>query len=89
MNRPDWDEYFFAIAQTVSSRSTCYRNKVGAVIVKDKEIISTGYNGAPSYQKNCLEMGFCYRDKNNILSGTEDINKLANSMENMVKLYKI
>jgi len=39
MNRPDWDEYFFAIAQTVSSRSTCYRNKVGAVIVKDKEII--------------------------------------------------
>jgi len=70
MNRPDWDEYFFAIAQTVSSRSTCYRNKVGAVIVKDKEIISTGYNGAPSYQKNCLEMGFCYRDKNNILSGT-------------------
>jgi len=70
MNRPGWDEYFLEIAKTVSSRSTCFRNKVGAVIVKDKEIISTGYNGAPSYQKNCLEIGYCYRNKNNIVSGT-------------------
>lgn len=68
--RPTWDEYFIQIAETVSKRSTCYRNKVGAVIVKDKEIISTGYNGAPSYQKNCLEIGYCYRDKHNIKSGT-------------------
>ncbi|MFN3411121.1 MAG: deoxycytidylate deaminase [Exilispira sp.] len=70
MSRPSWDEYFIEIAKTVSSRSTCFRNKVGAVIVKDKEIISTGYNGAPSYQKNCLEIGYCYRNRNNITSGT-------------------
>ncbi len=69
MTRPTWDEYFFEIAKAVSSRSTCFRNKVGAVIVKDKEIISTGYNGAPSYQKNCQELGYCYRDKNKIPSG--------------------
>lgn len=70
MDRPSWDEYFLDIAKTVSTRSTCFRNKVGAVIIKDKEIISTGYNGAPSYQKNCLEIGYCYRNKNNISSGT-------------------
>ncbi len=67
--RPSWDQYFFEIAKAVATRSTCFRNKVGAVIVKDKEIISTGYNGAPSYQKNCLEIGYCFRNKNNIASG--------------------
>ncbi len=68
--RPSWDEYFLNIAKTVSSRSTCFRTKVGAVIVKNKDIISTGYNGAPTHQKNCLEIGFCYRNKNSITSGT-------------------
>ncbi|MCX8058442.1 MAG: dCMP deaminase family protein [Spirochaetes bacterium] len=69
--RPSWDEYFLSIAKAVSSRSTCFRNKVGAVIVKNKEIVSTGYNGAPTYQKNCLEIGNCYRNVNNIESGTQ------------------
>ena len=69
--RPDWDEYFLDIAKSVASRSSCIRNKVGAVIVKNKAIISTGYNGAPQYQKNCLEIGFCYRNKNGIKSGTQ------------------
>lgn len=69
--RPSWDEYFLNIAQVVSTRSSCYRSQCGAVIVKDKAILSTGYNGAPSYQKNCREIGFCYRNKNNILSGTQ------------------
>jgi len=69
--RPTWDQYFLNIAKVVSERSSCLRNKVGAVIVRNKDIISTGYNGAPQYQKNCLEIGFCYRDKNNIKSGTQ------------------
>jgi dCMP deaminase len=71
IKRPSWDEYFLAIARTVSTRSTCFRNKVGAVIVKNKEIISTGYNGAPTYQKNCLELGNCYRNLHSIPSGTQ------------------
>jgi dCMP deaminase len=69
--RSDWDEYFLDIAKSVASRSSCIRNKVGAVIVKNKAIISTGYNGAPQYQKNCMEIGFCYRNKNDIKSGTQ------------------
>jgi dCMP deaminase len=69
--RPDWDEYFLDIAKSVASRSSCIRNKVGAVIVRNKAIISTGYNGSPQYQRNCIEIGFCYRNKNNIKSGTQ------------------
>jgi dCMP deaminase len=71
MKRPGWDEYFLNIAKVVAGRSSCLRRKVGAVIVHDKDIVSTGYNGAPQYQKNCLEIGFCYRDKYGILSGTQ------------------
>ncbi len=71
MDRPDWDEYFINIAKVVSERSSCLRNKVGAVIVKNHDIISTGYNGAPQFQKNCLEIGYCYRNNNNIKSGTQ------------------
>jgi len=69
--RPNWDEYFINIAKVVAERSSCLRNHVGAVIVRDKDIISTGYNGAPKYQKNCLEMGICYRNSHNIPSGTQ------------------
>jgi len=69
--RPGWDDYFINIAKAVSERSSCLRNKVGAVIARNKDIISTGYNGAPQYQKNCLEIGYCYRNKNNIQSGTQ------------------
>lgn len=71
MVRPDWDQYFLRIALVVAERSSCLRNHVGAVIVRDKDIISTGYNGAPQFQKNCLEIGECYRNKNNITSGTQ------------------
>jgi dCMP deaminase len=71
MSRPGWDAYFLNIAKVVAERSSCLRNHVGAVIVRDKDIISTGYNGSPQYQKNCLEIGYCYRNKNNILSGTQ------------------
>jgi dCMP deaminase len=69
--RKSWDEYFLDIADMVATRSTCFRNKVGAVIVRDKVIVSTGYNGAPTNQPNCLEIGYCYRDRYKIKSGTQ------------------
>ncbi|WP_202707383.1 deoxycytidylate deaminase [Sporosalibacterium faouarense] len=66
--RPSWDEYFMEIVQVVKKRSTCLRRQVGALIVKDKRILSTGYNGAPTGLKHCSETG-CLRDKMNIPSG--------------------
>lgn len=68
MSRPSWDEYFMEITQLVSKRSTCLRRKVGAVIVKDKKILTTGYNGAPRGLPHCLEIG-CLREKYKIISG--------------------
>ena len=67
--RPDIDEYFLKIASVVAERSTCRRHHVGAVGVKDKHILATGYNGAPFGLKDCLELG-CLRDEMNIPSGT-------------------
>lgn len=55
--RPDWHEYFINIAEEVAQRSTCPRAKVGAVIVKDHRIISTGYNGAPAGEPHCSDEG--------------------------------
>jgi dCMP deaminase len=66
--RPSWDEYFMAIAELAATRSTCLRRQVGAVIVKDKKILATGYNGAPAGLKHCLDIG-CLRDKLKIPSG--------------------
>ncbi len=69
--RPSWDEYFINIAKVVSSRSSCLRKKVGAVIVDQfNKIKATGYNGTPHGIESCLERGFCYREANNIKSGT-------------------
>jgi len=67
--RPDSDEYFLKIASVVAERSTCRRHHIGAVAVKNKHILATGYNGAPSGFKDCLELG-CLRDEMNIPSGT-------------------
>lgn len=66
--RPSWDSYFMEIAHVVAKRSTCLRRQVGAVIVKDKRIITTGYNGAPTGIAHCEEVG-CLRDELNIPSG--------------------
>lgn len=66
--RPSWDEYFMEVAQLVAKRSTCLRRNVGAVLVKDKRILATGYNGAPRGLKHCLDIG-CIRQKLNIPSG--------------------
>jgi dCMP deaminase len=67
--RPTWDEYFLKMAYLVAERSTCLRHHVGAVIVKDNHVISTGYNGAAAGVKDCLELG-CLRDQLGIASGT-------------------
>ncbi len=67
--RPRIDIYFLNIASVVATRSTCLRNHVGSVIVKNKRILSTGYNGAPSGMEHCLDIG-CVRDLENIPSGT-------------------
>jgi dCMP deaminase len=69
MQRPDNDTYFMRMAELVASRSTCLRRNVGAVIVKEKRILTTGYNGAPKGLKHCEEVG-CVRLENNIESGT-------------------
>ncbi len=68
LTRPDIDEYFLKIASVIAERSTCRRHHVGAVAVRDKHILATGYNGAPSGAKDCLELG-CLRDELNIPSG--------------------
>ncbi len=69
LTRPDIDDYFLKIASVVAERSTCRRHHVGAVAVRNKHILATGYNGAPSGFKDCLELG-CLRDGLNIPSGT-------------------
>lgn len=66
--RPSWETYFMDIAIQVATRSTCIRRSVGALIVKDKRILATGYNGAPSGLSHCLDTG-CLRERMNVNSG--------------------
>ena len=68
MSRPSLDEYFLKLAAVVAERSTCRRRHVGAVAVRNKHILVTGYNGAPAGSVDCLTLG-CLRDENNIPSG--------------------
>lgn len=68
-NRPSKDEYYINIAKAVLERSTCIRRKYGAVLVKDDEIIATGYNGAPRGETNCCDIGYCEREKQNVPKG--------------------
>jgi dCMP deaminase len=68
MERPSWDDYFMAIAAEVARRSTCLRRQVGAVLVVEKRILATGYNGAPSGVPHCLETG-CLRQQMAVPSG--------------------
>ncbi len=69
MERPDNDTYFMRMAELVSTRATCLRRSVGAVIVKEKRVLTTGYNGSPRGLRHCKEVG-CVRDELNIPSGT-------------------
>jgi dCMP deaminase len=66
--RPSWEAYFMEITTLVAKRSTCIRRAVGAIIVKDKRVLSTGYNGAPTAIRHCIEVG-CLRDQMNVASG--------------------
>jgi len=67
-NRPSYDEYFMEMAHVVSKRSTCLRRKVGAILVKDRHILSTGYNGAPKGLSHCIDVG-CIRQDMSVRSG--------------------
>jgi dCMP deaminase len=66
--RPSWDDYFLGITRAVASRSTCLRRHVGAIVVRDKRILTTGYNGAPAGLQHCSQAG-CMRDQLGIPSG--------------------
>lgn len=66
--RPSWDEYFVKIALTVAERATCLRRRVGAILVRDRRILATGYNGAPRGLAHCGEVG-CLRAERNVPSG--------------------
>jgi len=84
MRRPDIDEYFLKIASVVAERSTCRRHHVGAVAVRDKHILSTGYNGAAAGIKDCLELG-CLRDEMNVPSGTRhEICRAIHAEQNVI-----
>ncbi len=67
-DRPSWDDYFMSITAAVAARTTCRRQKVGAVLVREKRLLTTGYNGAPTGFRHCLEQG-CLREQAGIQSG--------------------
>ncbi len=69
MSRIDKENYYLDIAESVLERSTCLRNMLGALIVRNDEIIATGYNGAPRGRSNCIDLGYCIRDRLSIPSG--------------------
>lgn len=68
MERPDWDEYFMEMAELAARRATCLRRKVGAVLVKNKKVLATGYNGAPMDIEHCETTG-CLREEMQVPSG--------------------
>jgi dCMP deaminase len=71
MERRDKNNYYLDIAETVLERGTCLRRNYGSIIVKNDEIISTGYTGAPRGRKNCSDIGFCRREQLNVPRGTQ------------------
>ena len=82
--RSNIDEYFLKIASVVAERSTCRRHHIGAIAVRDKHILSTGYNGAPSGQIDCLTLG-CLRDDLNIPSGERhEICRAVHAEQNVI-----
>ncbi len=82
--RPEIDEYFLKIASVVAERSTCRRHHIGAIAVRDKHILTTGYSGAPAGAKDCLELG-CLRDELGIASGTrQEICRAIHAEQNVI-----
>jgi dCMP deaminase len=85
MNRPSWDEYFMQITQLVASRATCLRRKVGAILVRDKRILTTGYNGPPAGLPHCDELGGCLRDKMEVASGERhELSRAVHAEQNAI-----
>lgn len=86
MTRPTWDKYFMDIAVLVASRATCLRRKVGAVLVKNKRILATGYNGPPRGLKHCNERpGGCLREQNHVPSGERhEISRAVHAEQNAI-----
>ncbi|MFH0790648.1 MAG: cytidine/deoxycytidylate deaminase family protein [Candidatus Omnitrophota bacterium] len=83
-NRPSWDEYFIEVAHLVAKRSTCLRRHVGAVAVRDKRILATGYNGAPSGLAHCENVG-CIRQRMKIPSGErQELCRALHAEQNVV-----
>ena len=83
--RPSWDEYFMQITELVATRSTCLRRKVGAIIVKNKRILTTGYNGPPEGLKHCDQLGGCLRDKLDIPSGErQELSRAVHAEQNAI-----
>ncbi len=76
-DRPSWDEYFLRVAKVVSTRSTCPRRSVGAVLVRDRQILSTGYNGAPRGLPHCSEEGCLMRDGHCVRASHAEMNAIA------------
>ncbi|MBI3931192.1 MAG: dCMP deaminase family protein [Chloroflexi bacterium] len=84
LDRIDTDEYFLKMASVVAERSTCRRHNIGAVAVRDKHILATGYNGAPAGLKDCLELG-CLRDELGIPSGERhEICRAVHAEQNVI-----
>lgn len=82
--RPSWNEYFLEMAKLVAQRSTCLRRHVGAVAVRDKRILATGYNGAPSGLPHCIDIG-CLREKLNIPSGQrQELCRAVHAEQNVI-----
>lgn len=85
MQRPSWDTYFMQITHLVAQRATCLRRKVGAILVKDKRILSTGYNGPPAGLPHCDELGGCLRDKLGVPSGERhEISRAVHAEQNAI-----
>ncbi len=94
--RPSKDRYYLNIAKQIAERSTCFRNKGGAIIVRDDQIVAAGYIGAPRKTKDCVERGECLREKLNIPSGQRyelcrsvhaEMNAIINAARAGVSLY--
>lgn len=82
--RINWNDYFMEFAELASKRSTCRRH-VGAVLVRDNQLLSTGYNGSPKGIKHCSEIGGCIRERNNIKSGTcQEICRAVHAEQNAI-----
>jgi len=83
--RLSWTDYFFTLTEIVSQRSSCLRRQIGAIAVKDKRIIATGYNGAPTGIDHCIDRGGCLREQLKIKSGTQhEVCRAIHAEENLI-----